>query len=113
MPARSEERTTRELLGPLAAVALISQTHPTLPAPSVELATVFTDSGDHGLGVRLHLHEPADGVYERWANIIGSDDPDSHTRHTAEGEVRRRKTYGFYGTTPIELTGYPPAGRDA
>ncbi|WP_328404037.1 hypothetical protein OHS70_34355 [Streptomyces sp. NBC_00390] len=112
MPAHTSERTMRDVLAPLAAVALIAQAHPALAAPGVEIGTIYADGEDRGLGVRLHLHEPADRVYERWANIIGSDNPDSHTR-LIDSQPAHRKTFGAFAVTPIELIGYPPAREKA
>ncbi|MEU2558412.1 hypothetical protein ABZ626_03555 [Streptomyces longispororuber] len=99
----------RELLGPVAAIALIAQANPDLPAPSIEFATVFPDDADGALGVRLHLHEPAAGVYERWAALIGSDDCDSHTRPAqSRSDTTCRRTYGHYAGVYVEAVAYLP-----
>ncbi|MFE9553136.1 hypothetical protein ACFYOD_06590 [Streptomyces sp. NPDC006703] len=102
-------RPMRELLGPVAAVALIAQLNPDLPAPGIEFATIFHDGAEYGLGVRLRINKPADGVYERWASLIGSTDPDSHTNPTPtpQGNLCRR-TYGSYADIPVEAVAYVP-----
>ncbi|MFE7129314.1 hypothetical protein ACFVIM_00445 [Streptomyces sp. NPDC057638] len=102
-------RTVRDLLNPVAAVALIAQTHPDLPAPVIEVAPIIRDRKDLGTGIRLQMHWPEDGIYERWANLVGSDDPDSHTSRlrTGAGNVVRR-TFGTYGCVPIEVIAYLP-----
>ncbi|MFD8509815.1 hypothetical protein ACFV27_01515 [Streptomyces antimycoticus] len=38
-----QNRSMRELLGPVAAVALIAQLNPDLPAPGIEFAAIFHD----------------------------------------------------------------------
>ncbi|MGM9465356.1 hypothetical protein [Streptomyces murinus] len=103
------DRPMRDLLGPIAAVALIAQLNPDLPAPSIEFAHVYPDGQEHGMGVRLHLHHPQEGVYERWANLIGSSDPDSHSdaAPTARGSVIRR-TFGRYADVLIEAIAVSP-----
>lgn len=112
-----QDRSMRDLLGPVAAVALIAQLNPDLPAPSIEFTAVYNDAVELGMGVRLHLHQPRDGVYERWAQLIGSNDPDSHTDlvPTARGNVVRR-TFGSYADIPIEAVAYvlpePPRAAD-
>ncbi|MCK7627258.1 hypothetical protein MUU72_29885 [Streptomyces sp. RS10V-4] len=106
-----QDRSMRDLLGPVAAVALIAQVNPDLPAPSIEFAAIYNDALELGMGVRLHLHQPHAGVYERWAQLIGSNNPDSHTDFvpTARGNVVRR-TFGSYADIPIEAVAYlPPA----
>ncbi|MEV0502089.1 hypothetical protein AB0I84_31470 [Streptomyces spectabilis] len=101
----------RELLGPVAAVALIAQANPDLPAPGIEFATIIHNGEDRGLGVRLHLHQPAHGVYERWAHLIGSADPDSHTTNLTRCGTVCRRTYGSYADIPVEAMAYPaPSG---
>ncbi|KPI32321.1 hypothetical protein [Streptomyces scabiei] len=104
-----QNRSMRELLGPVAAVALIAQLNPDLPAPGIEFAAIFHDGVEYGMGVRLHMHQPQAGVYERWAHLIGSSDPDSHTNPstTAQGNVCRR-TYGTYADIPVEAVAYVP-----
>ncbi|MEU4166163.1 hypothetical protein AB0F46_04655 [Streptomyces sp. NPDC026665] len=106
-------RTMREMLGPIAAVALIAQLNPDLPAPGIEFAAIFYDGRDRGMGVRLHMHQPPAGVYERWAYLIGSNDPDSHTDPvaTAQGTLSRR-TYGSYANIPVEAVAYIPQTPD-
>lgn len=103
----THNRPMRELLGPVAAVALIAQLNPDLPAPGIEFAAIFHDGTEYGMGVRLHMHQPPEGVYERWAHLIGSDDPDSHTNPvtTAQGNLCRR-TYGTYADIPVEAVAY-------
>ncbi|MGW6393289.1 hypothetical protein ACWFR1_22910 [Streptomyces sp. NPDC055103] len=103
------DREMRDLLGPVAAVALIAQLNPDLPVPSIEFAPVFEGGRELGMGVRLHLHQPGEGAYERWAHLIGSDDPDSHTNFTptARGNVVRR-TFGAYADIPVEAVAYVP-----
>ncbi|MER6329110.1 hypothetical protein ABT298_07180 [Streptomyces sp. NPDC001034] len=102
-------RSMRELLGPVAAVALIAQLNPDLPAPGIEFAAIFYDGVEYGMGVRLHMHRPQEGVYERWAHLIGSNDPDSHTNPatTVRGNLCRR-TYGSYADIPVEAVAYVP-----
>ncbi|MFJ3229949.1 hypothetical protein [Streptomyces sp. NPDC086787] len=102
-------RSMRELLGPVAAVALIAQLNPDLPAPGIEFAAIFHDGVEYGMGVRLHMHQPPAGAYERWAHLIGSDDPDSHTNPstTAQGSLCRR-TFGSYADIPVEAIAYVP-----
>ncbi|WP_411142294.1 hypothetical protein [Streptomyces sp. x-80] len=102
-------RSMRELLGPIAAVALIAQLNPDLPAPGIEFAAIFYDGVDYGMGVRLHMHRPREGVYERWVHLIGSNDPDSHTNPatTAQGNPCCR-TYGSYADIPVEAVAYVP-----
>ncbi|WP_172387151.1 hypothetical protein [Streptomyces sp. MNP-20] len=96
----------RELLGPVAAVALIAQANPDLSAPGIEFATIIHDGEDRGIGVRLHLHQPARGVYERWAHLIGSNDPDSHTTSLTRCGTVCRRTYGSYADIPVEAMAY-------
>ncbi|MFI9149449.1 hypothetical protein [Streptomyces sp. NPDC053367] len=105
-------RSMRDLLGPVAAVALIAQLNPDLPAPDIEFADIYRDDMACGAGLRLHMHRPEPGVYERWAHLIGSDDPDSHTdpRPSRRGTVCRR-TYGNYAQVPIEAIAYLPAAQ--
>lgn len=105
MPTHENARNMRDLLGPVAAVALIAQANPKLPAPTIELTTIFTDDYD-GLGVKLVLHNVPNETYDRWANLIGSSDPDSHTRNR-DDRTPVRRTYGSYANTPIELMGFP------
>lgn len=102
-------RSMRELLGPVAAVALIAQLNPDLPAPGIEFADIFHDGVEYGAGLRLHMHQPQPGVYERWAHLIGSNDPDSHTDPvpTNRGTLCRR-TYGNYADIPVEAISYVP-----
>lgn len=104
------DRQMRDLLGPVAAVALIAQLNPDMPVPGIEFAPVFDGYRELGMGVRLHLHQPAPGAYERWAHLIGSDDPDSHTNSnpTTRGSVVRR-TYGTYADIPIEAVAFVPS----
>ncbi|MFF8990059.1 hypothetical protein ACF09H_08950 [Streptomyces sp. NPDC014983] len=102
-------RSMRELLGPVAAVALIAQLNPDLPAPGIEFAAIFYDGVEYGMGVRLHMHRPQEGVYERWAHLIGSNDPDSHTNPATTGQGNRcRRTYGSYADIPVEAVAYVP-----
>ncbi|KAB1989824.1 hypothetical protein ACWD4F_07500 [Streptomyces aureus] len=109
----SQTRSMREMLGPIAAVALIAQLNPDLPAPGIEFAVIFHDGVEYGMGVRLHMHQPPAGVYERWACLIGSTDPDSHTdpATTAQGTLSRR-TYGSYANIPVEAVAYIPQAAD-
>ncbi|GAO08665.1 putative membrane-bound nitrate reductase [Streptomyces lydicamycinicus] len=104
-----EDRSMRELLGPVAAVALIAQLNPDLPAPRIEFAPIHHDNGEYSAGVRLLMYKPEDGVYERWAHLIGSSDPDSHTdpTPTPQGNLCRR-TYGDYADIPVEAVAYVP-----
>jgi hypothetical protein len=105
----SDDATMRALLGPVAAVALIAQANPDLPAPSIEITRVFPEGEDSCLGIRLIMHHPADGVYERWAHLIGSDDPDSHTNPEPRSETVCRRTYGRYAQIPVEAMAFVPA----
>ncbi|UNO42181.1 hypothetical protein [Streptomyces sp. MST-110588] len=102
-------RSMRELLGPVAAVALIAQLNPDLPAPGIEFAPIFHGGVEYGMGIRLHMYRPQEGVYERWAHLVGSNDPDSHTNPatTAQGNLCRR-TYGSYANIPVEAVAYVP-----
>ncbi|SED61057.1 hypothetical protein SAMN05428942_2126 [Streptomyces sp. 2112.2] len=45
-----EDRSMRELLGPVAAVALIAQLNPDLPAPRIEFAPIHHDNGEYSTG---------------------------------------------------------------
>ncbi|MFD5428261.1 hypothetical protein [Streptomyces sp. NPDC127084] len=102
------EESMRQLLGPVAAVALIAQANPDLPAPRIEIAPIHRDVGNYSaVGVKLLMYQPEDGVYERWAHLIGSSDPDSHTDPgPAQHNNKVRRTYGTYAATTIELIAY-------
>ncbi|MFE4305621.1 hypothetical protein [Streptomyces sp. NPDC056891] len=105
------DRQMRDLLGPVVAVALIAQLNGDLPVPSISFEVIFDGGRELGMGVRLHLHHPVHGAYERWAHLIGSDSPDSHTDFTptTRGNVIRR-TFGAYADIPVEVIAYvPPA----
>lgn len=106
----TRERSMLEILGPVAAITLIAHHNPDLSVPGIEFTDIYNDRGALGYGLRLHLHEPRPGVYERWAHLIGSDDPDSHTdsEPTSRGTVCRR-TYGTYADIPVEVTAFLPA----
>ncbi|WP_327413838.1 hypothetical protein [Streptomyces sp. NBC_01233] len=107
--------TMRDLLAPVAAIALIAQANPDLPVPRIDLGPVFDDTDAHSIGVHLYFDQPAPGTYERWANLIGSENPDSHTRpSSAYPNTLIRRTYGAYAGVAIEATAHQaddPAGR--
>ncbi|MFE5970110.1 hypothetical protein [Streptomyces sp. NPDC056463] len=108
------DRQMRDLLGPVAAVALIAQLNGDLPVPSISFEAIFDGGRELGMGVRLHLHHPDHGAYERWAHLIGSDNPDSHTDFTptTRGNVIRR-TFGAYADIPVEVIAYVPPAQPA
>ncbi|MEW1804207.1 hypothetical protein ACIGO7_07890 [Streptomyces virginiae] len=99
--------TMRDLLAPVAAIALIAQANPDLPVPRIDLGPVFDDNDHHRLGIQLYFDRPATGIYERWAALIGSEDPDSHTRPSnAYPDAIVRRTYGTYAGVVIEAVAH-------
>ncbi|WP_314250870.1 hypothetical protein OG280_26385 [Streptomyces virginiae] len=99
--------TMRDFLAPVAAIALIAQANPDLPVPRIDLGPVFDDKDDHAMGVHLYFDRPTPGAYERWANLIGSEDPDSHTRPSSTyANTIIRRTYGTYAGVPIEAVAH-------
>ncbi|MFE3577969.1 hypothetical protein [Streptomyces vinaceus] len=99
--------TMRDLLAPVAAIALIAQANPDLPLPRIGLGPVWDDTDAHPLGVQLYFDRPATGTYERWAALIGSDNPDSHTRPSNRyPNAVVRRTYGTYAGVVIEAVAH-------
>ncbi|WP_328925547.1 hypothetical protein OG429_13410 [Streptomyces sp. NBC_00190] len=99
--------TMRDLLAPVAAIALIAQANPDLPVPRIDLGPVYDDTDAHRIGVQLYFDRPSTGTYERWAALIGSENPDSHTRPSnAYPNAIVRRTYGTYAGVVIEAVAH-------
>lgn len=91
-----------ELSAPIAALALLIANRD-LPAPSIDISTVFPDR------LRLDFHDDPEG-FEAWLSALGVD-PSTVTGSTSgssETQVRRATT--TYAGADIQLTSFTPAG---
>ncbi|MFE4059868.1 hypothetical protein ACFXP3_26855 [Streptomyces sp. NPDC059096] len=92
-------QTLHDIAAPLAALRLLAMDFPTLPAPSVDVSTVYPDR------LTFSFHDGL-AAFETWRAAVGIAADAVAYREQSDGRTRVLSVLADYAGARVELVGY-------